>query len=353
MRDGTTPKGRGASFNTPNRFEKTHLEPIDIEVPYNEDEPQIKTSFFKDTSKSILAKNDSPDLQFAYSINPYRGCEHGCIYCYARPSHEYLGFSAGLDFETKIMVKFDAPKLLEEAFQKKTWEPQLIVFSGNTDCYQPVERKLQLTRQCLEVFLKHRNPVGLITKNALILRDIDIFQEMAKLNLVHITISLTSLDPELIRKMEPRTSTPAERLRAIEELASNGIPVGVNAAPIIPGLTDEEVPAILKEAAARGATSAGYVLVRLPGAVKELFVEWVKRELPDRAGKILNRIREARNGELTDARFGSRMKGEGEIADSIISLFRLYARKYKLDRLWTPLSIHHFRRGSTGQLEIF
>ncbi len=214
MRDGSAPKGRGASFNTPNRFEKAHFEPLDIEVSY-EDEPTVKTSFFNDTSKSILAKNDSPDLHFAYSINPYRGCEHGCIYCYARPSHEYLGFSAGLDFETKIMVKSDAPRLLEETFRKKSWEPQLVVFSGNTDCYQPVERKLQLTRKCLEVFLEHRNPVGIISKNALILRDMDIFQEMAKLNLVHITISITSLDAELIRKMEPRTSTPAERLRAI------------------------------------------------------------------------------------------------------------------------------------------
>lgn len=355
MRDGTTPKGRGASFNTANRFEKLHLEPMDIDVSYeDDDERPLKTSFYSDTSKSILAKNDSPDLKFAYSINPYRGCEHGCIYCYARPSHEYLGFSAGLDFETKIMVKFDAPRLLAETFRKKNWEPQLVVFSGNTDCYQPVERKLQLTRKCLEVFLEHRNPVGLITKNALILRDLDIFQEMAKLNLVHITISLTSLDPELIRKMEPRTSIPAERLRAIAQLASHGIPVGVNAAPVIPGLTDEEVPAILKEAAARGATSASYILVRLPGAVKQLFVEWVQRELPDRAGKILNRIRDARSGELSDARFGSRMKGEGEIADSIVSLFRLNARRYHLDGPWKGLSTEHFRRNiRENQIEVF
>lgn len=356
MRDSGSHKGRGAAFNTPNRFERTHLEPLDIEVMDEEQSPPIKTAFYLDSSKTILARNDSPDLPFRYSINPYRGCEHGCIYCYARPSHEYLGFSAGLDFESKIMVKLDAPNLLEETLQKSGWEPQMVAFSGNTDCYQPVERKLQLTRQCLEVFLRYRNPVGLITKNALVLRDLDIFQEMTKYDLIHIMISITSLDAELIRKMEPRTSTPEKRLATIEALAKNGIPVGVNAAPVIPGLTDEELPAILKTAAEHGAQSAGYILLRLPGAVRNLFIDWLQRELPGRCGKVLHRIRETRHGELSDARFGSRLKGEGEIAEAINKLFKLNAQKYHLDKRWGGLSTAHFRRDGNNdkiQLDLF
>ncbi len=352
MRDSGT-KGRGASFNTPNRFEKTHLEPLDIELTYEDEAPQLKTLFFPDSSKSILSKNDSPDLPFTYSINPYRGCEHGCIYCYARPSHEYLGFSAGLDFESKIMVKLDAARLLDETLQKKNWEPQMVAFSGNTDCYQPVERKLQLTRQCLEVFLKYRNPIGLITKNTLVLRDLDIFQEMAKYDLIHIMMSITSLDDELIRKMEPRTSTPANRLKALETLAANGIRVGVNAAPIIPGLTDEELPAILKAAAERGATSAGYILLRLPGAVKPLFLDWIHREFPDRAGKVLSRIKDMRHGELSSAKFGERMRGTGEIAAAVQSLFDLHVKKYNLAKRWHGLSTAHFLRPSASQIGLF
>jgi DNA repair photolyase len=352
MRDSGSTKGRGAAFNTPNRFERTHLEPLDIEVAYEEDAPPIKTRFYLDSSKTILAKNDSPDLPFTYSINPYRGCEHGCIYCYARPSHEYLGFSAGLDFESKIMVKVDAAQLLEKELRSKSWEPQMVAFSGNTDCYQPVERKLQLTRQCLEVFLRYRNPVGLITKNASVLRDLDIFQEMARLNLIHIMISITSLDEELLRKMEPRTSTAEKRLSTIETLARSGIPVGVNVAPVIPGLTDEELPAILKAAAEHGALSAGYIMLRLPGAVKSLFINWLERELPLRAGKVLHRIRETRHGELSDARFGSRLKGEGEIAETIDKLFTLHAQKYHLNKRWGCLSTEYFRKDES-QLGLF
>lgn len=358
MRDSGTHKGRGSGFNPPNRFEKTHLEPLDIDVPYDDERPPLKTAFYPDTSKSILAKNDSPDLDFEYSINPYRGCEHGCIYCYARPSHEYLGFSAGLDFESKIIVKLDAAMLLEQTLQKKSWLPQMVAFSGNTDCYQPVERKLQLTRQCLEVFLRFRNPVGLITKNALVLRDLDLFQEMAKLNLIHIMISITTLDADLVRTMEPRTSSPANRLKTIAELAKHGIPVGVNSAPIIPGLTDEELPAILKAAAQHGATSAGYILLRLPGAVKPLFLEWLRRELPERAEKVLNRIRDTRHGGLSDPNFGTRIKGEGEIAEAVNTLFRINARKYNLDKRWSGLSTEHFVRpagakGGRSQLDLF
>jgi DNA repair photolyase len=346
-------KGRGAGFNPQNRFERTHLEPLAIDLEYEEHASQIKTLFFLDSSKSILARNDSPDLPFEYSINPYRGCEHGCIYCYARPSHEYLGFSAGLDFETKIMVKMSAARLLDEALQKKSWQPQMVAFSGNTDCYQPIERKLQLTRQCLEVFLRHRNPVGMITKNVLVLRDIDILQEMAKLQLVHVMISITSLRPDLISVMEPRTPTPMKRLKAIEELAKYCIPVGVNAAPIIPGLTDEELPAILKAAADHGATSAGYILVRFPYAVRQLFFDWVERNFPERAGKILTRIQDTRDGNVSDSRFGTRMTGEGEFAETIKALFKLHAAKYNLNRRWSGLTTEHFRREARGQMEIF
>jgi DNA repair photolyase len=348
----TTTKGRASSFNPPNRFEKHHLEPIEIDIPY-EEAPPVPTTFYNDTSRTILAKNDSPDIPFTFSINPYRGCEHGCIYCYARPSHEYLGFSAGLDFESKIMVKMDAPQLLEEALQKKSWKPQIVAFSGNTDCYQPVERKLQLTRKCLEVFLNYRNPVGMITKNALVLRDADILQEMSRLNLVHVMLSITTLDPDLARIMEPRTSSPINRLKTVKTLAEKGITVGVNVAPIIPGLTDEEIPAILNAAVEHGAYSAYYMLLRLPGAVEPLFLDWVRRTLPDRAGKIINRIKDTRGGRMSDSRFGSRMKGQGEIANAVETLFRLNARKLKLNRRWEDLSVEHFRHPAPQQTSLF
>jgi DNA repair photolyase len=346
-------KGRAAGFNTANRFEKTRLEPLDIDITYEEALPPLPTVFYNDTSKTILAKNDSPDLDFTYSINPYRGCEHGCIYCYARPSHEYLGFSAGLDFESKIMVKMDAPQLLEAALRKKSWEPQMVAFSGNTDCYQPVERKLQLTRKCLEVFLNFRNPVGMITKNALVTRDSDLIAEMSKLNLIHVMLSITTLNAELARTMEPRTSSPENRLKAIEQLAGQNIPVGVNVAPIIPGLTDEEIPAILKAAHEHGASSAGYILLRLPGAVEPLFLDWLRRELPDRAGKIISRIKDTRNGGLSDARFGSRQRGEGEIARTIHDLFKLNAQRFNLAKRWSGLSTEHFRSGRVEQMNLF
>jgi DNA repair photolyase len=344
-------RGRGSGFNTPNRFEKLHRIPVEVEG--EDDGRQVRTAYYEDTTRSILARNDSPDLDFTYSINPYRGCEHGCIYCYARPSHEYLGFSAGLDFETRIMVKQKAPELLAQAFRKKSWEPQVVVMSGNTDCYQPVERKLRITRRCLEVFLAFRNPVGVITKNALILRDLDVLRELARLDLVHVMISITSLDPDLILKMEPRTASPALRLETIAELSRNGIPVGVNAAPIIPGLTDEELPAILRESAARGATSAGTIMIRLPGPVAPLFSEWVTRTLPDRAGKIMNRIKDMRSGGLSDARFGTRQTGEGEIAESIAALYRVHVARYGLDRRWSSLTTTHFRRNGAEEATLF
>jgi DNA repair photolyase len=313
----------------------------------------VPTIYYRDASRSILSKNDSPDIPFTFSINPYRGCEHGCIYCYARPSHEYLGFSAGLDFESKIMVKMDAPWLLDQAFRRRSWIPQTVALSGNTDCYQPVERHLQLTRQCLEVFLRYRNPTSIVTKNALVVRDLDILQEMAEHNIVHVMMSVTSLDPDLIRRMEPRTTTPSRRLEAVERLASRGIPVGVNAAPVIPGLTDEEIPAILKAAADHGATSAGYTLVRLPGSVEPLFFDWLKREFPERARKIRSRIGETRRGRATDSRFGTRMSGEGEIARTIQSLFDLHATKYHLQNRVCGMSIDGFRNPIPAQPDLF
>jgi DNA repair photolyase len=346
-------KGRGAAFNPPNRFEQLQYQPLEVELEYEDERPPFRTQFYDDTSRSILAKNDSPDISFTYSINPYRGCEHGCVYCYARPSHEYLGFSAGLDFESKIMVKRNAPWLLEDTLSKKSWVPQTVTISGNTDCYQPAERLFRLTRSCLEVFLRFRNPAGIITKNALILRDLDILQEMARLNTVHVLISMITLDADLVRKMEPRTATPSARLHAMKELARHGIPVGLNLAPVIPGLTDQEIPALLKAAADNGATAAAFSPVRLPGAVEPLFVEWIRRNFPDRADKVLNRIKSIHDGKLNDSRFGSRMTGKGEIAKVIHDLFDLHASRYGLDKGWEELATKHFLRPKGAQGELF
>jgi DNA repair photolyase len=343
--------GRGAGGNPPNRFERLHLEPL----PSGEADAgeRSETRFFRDSSRSILAKNESPDLPFRYSINPYRGCEHGCIYCYARPSHEYLGFSSGLDFETRIMVKPDAPRLLAETFRSTRWTAQTVALSGNTDCYQPAERTLNLTRRCLQVFLAYRNPVSVVTKNVLIIRDIDILQEMAKLGIVHVTVSVTTLDAELARRMEPRTASPLKRLETIRNLAECDIPVGVNLAPVIPGLTDEEIPEILRASSEAGAGTAGFLMLRLPGTVRDLFLEWMERTLPERAGKIRSRILDIRGGAMNDSRFGTRGTGEGESARTIGALFEVSARKHGLRTGWDPLATHHFRREPSGRLALF
>ena len=351
----STTKGRGATFNPPNRFEELHLEPMEHDSSFVDEEEvrKIPTKFFVDDSKTVLAKNDSPDLGFGYSLNPYRGCEHGCIYCYARPSHEYLGFSSGIDFETRIMVKLDAPKLLAGAFASATWKPQVVALSGNTDCYQPIERKLELTRQCLRVFLDFRNPVSIITKNALVQRDLDILKEMGKLNTVSVTVSVTTLNNQLARMMEPRTSSPVKRLEAMKLLAKNGIRTGVLVAPVIPGLTDEEIPSILKAAASSGAQYAGYTLLRLPYAIKDLFQDWLKRTIPERAQKVLSRIRDVRGGKLNDSTFGKRMKGEGHIAESIRQLFQASHRKHFGESPKFRLACRHFRRPGDPQLGMF
>lgn len=351
-RELPTRRGRGARFNPPNRFEPFHLE----EDPAGLDDDelrQVQTEYFVDHTKSILAKNDSPDVGFTFSINPYRGCEHGCIYCYARPSHEFLGFSAGLDFETKILVKESAPELLSQAFQKASWEPQVIALSGNTDPYQPLERRLELTRRCLEVFLKHRNPVAIITKNYMVTRDADLLEEMARLNLVTVALSITTLKADLVAAMEPRTSRPERRLKAIEELARRGIPVSVNVAPVVPGLTDDEMPAILKAAAERGATHAGYIIMRLPGPVKDLFLDWIERAYPDRVNKIVHRLESLRGERLTDSRFGKRMRGEGEWSELVSRLFRMACRRHGLNGGFRQLSTVHFRRLRHGQQNLF
>jgi DNA repair photolyase len=339
-------KGRGTGLNLKNRFEQLQYEELDESCDYFEDEEDRKpqTVYFRDNSKSLINKVDSPDLGLMYSMNPYRGCEHGCIYCYARPTHGYLGFNSGLDFETKIMVKEDAPRILAEEFNKRKWEPHTVVMSGNTDCYQPLERKLEITRKCLEVFLKFRNPVAIITKNALIQRDMDVLKELSELNLVRVVISITSLRAEITRVMEPRTARPLRRLETVRRLTDIGVPVSVNTAPIIPGLTDEEIPALLKAAAEAGALSASMILVRLPWQNKELFEEWARREFPDRADKILNRITEIHGGKLYNSEFHTRMTGQGKWADAIKSIFTLNKEKYGLNKSGPPLSIEHFRR---------
>jgi DNA repair photolyase len=345
-------RGRGAAVNPPNRFERLHVQLDPAELTEDE-RRQVATEVLRDTSRSALSRNDSPDLPFRWSTNPYRGCEHACPYCYARPTHEFLGFSAGLDFETRIVAKPDLPDLLSQAFQKSSWTPELVVLSGNTDPYQPVERKLELTRRCLEVFVRHRNPVGVITKNALVLRDLDLLQELAALDLVHVTISLTTLRDEIAGPMEPRASRPAARLHAIEQLAAAGIPVGVNAAPLIPGLTDEELPAILEAAAGHGATMAGYMVVRLPGPVEGIFTEWLRRTFPDRADRVLNRIRESRGGKINESRFGHRMRTQGPWAAVLDQLFRTACARHGLGRRFPVVATSHFQRMPGGQLGLF
>lgn len=353
---GSQPKqnltqGRGTPENPPNRFEKL----VYVRDPESIDpeEPSPKTQFLRDVSKSLISYNDSPDVGFEASINPYRGCEHGCIYCYARPYHEYLGFSSGLDFETKILVKENAPKLLSDELASKRWQPKVLAISGVTDPYQPIERKLQLTRQCLDVLAEFRNPVIIITKNQLVARDVDLLKELASFDAAAVCLSVTTLDAELARVMEPRTSTPANRLEAIQTLAEAGVPVRVLVAPIIPGLTDHETPSIIKAAAKAGASHAGYVVVRLPHSVGELFEGWLEEHFPDRKKKVLNRIREMRGGKLNDPNFGSRMKGEGVFADQIKSMFKLACRKSGIEGGGMELSVSAFRRPRGPQLSLF
>jgi DNA repair photolyase len=325
-------RGRGASWSPANRFEKLHVDLGDSDVVQvgqdDVERPRRATQYFRDGTKTIISRNNSPDVGFETSVNPYRGCEHGCIYCYARPTHEYLGFSAGLDFESKIMVKMDAPELLKVELESPLWKPQVLVMSGVTDPYQPVERKLRITRGCLEVLARFRNPVAIITKNGLVTRDLDLLSELATYNAAAVNISVTSLDSKLQRVLEPRTSLPEARLDAISQLRAAGIPTGVMVAPIIPGLTDHEVPRILEACAKAGAQFAGYTIVRLPWAVAPLFEHWLEERFPDRKEKILGRIRDLRgNGKLNNSQWRTRMTGEGIFAEQIASLFGIGCRR--------------------------
>jgi DNA repair photolyase len=325
LNDGKSIKGRGAAVNPANRFEQITLE---RDTDWNpEEDPAPRTVFLRDTSQTIINYNDSPDIPFNASLNPYRGCEHGCAYCYARPFHEYLGFSAGLDFETKIMVKTDAPALLRHELSSPKWQPQTIAMSGVTDCYQPAERRFRITRGCLEVLAEFRNPVGIVTKNHLVTRDLDVLRELARFNAVAVYVSVTTLDSTLAASLEPRTSMPAMRLRAVEQLSAAGVPVGVMVAPVIPAINEPEIPAILAAARQAGARTAAYVTLRLPFAVKDVFTDWLARHFPDRQEKVLNRIRSLRDGKLNDPNFGSRMSGQGIFADQIQQLFEVAARK--------------------------
>lgn len=345
-------RGRGAAANTPNRFERLHVE-MDPETT-DPDEPGPATRFFRDDTKKVIARNDSPDVGFAHSLNPYRGCEHGCIYCFARPFHEYLGLSAGLDFESRIMVKEDAPDLLRQELMSRGWKGEPIALSGVTDPYQPVERRLQLTRRCLRVLAEFGNPVAVITKNHLVSRDVDLLGALAAKGAAAVFISITTLEPALQRSMEPRASIPARRLDAIRTLRGAGVPVGVLVAPVIPGLTDHEMPAILAAAAEAGAGSAGYVPLRLPHAVAGLFSDWLEANYPDRKEKVLGRVRGMRGGKLYDSSWGERMRGKGEYADQLRSLFRVACRKAGLNERELKLSSAGFRRPDPrGQLSLF
>lgn len=344
-------RGRGAADNPPNRYEAARFvpEPEDGDDP----EPEPGTEFIRDATRTIIATNDSPDVGFDASINPYRGCEHGCIYCYARPTHEYLGFSAGLDFETKVLVKEGAPGLLRRELSSSRWVPKVVALSGVTDPYQPAERRLRLTRRCLEVLAEFRNPVGLITKSRLITRDLDLLSALAGHGAAAAFLSVTTLDPDLARAMEPRASPPAFRLEAIAALAGAGVPVGVLVAPVVPGLTDHEVPAILEAAADAGARFAGYTLLRLPGAVAGLFEDWLGRHLPDRKDRVLGRIRSLRGGKLNEGRFGVRMGGQGPFAALIEQLFDATCRRVALPRRVPALSTSAFRRPGERQARLF
>ena len=344
------PHGRGATFNPVNRFERIEIEP-DPDAPRGEG--QVATVLLRDTSRSVITRNDSPDIPFDASLNPYRGCEHGCAYCYARPTHEYLGFSAGIDFESRILVKEEAPALLQRELASPGWRPRVLALSGVTDPYQPFERRLGVTRRCLEVLAACRHPVAVITKNRLIARDADLLAELASHGAAMASLSITTLDVELARKLEPRASAPRDRLRAVAELTAAGVPVTVMVAPVVPGLTDHELPAILEAAAAAGAVGAGCLPVRLPGAVAPLFEAWLEEHYPERKEKVLNRIRSLRGGKLNDPRFGHRMRGEGVYAEQIRALFETARRRAGLERRRVELSTAAFRRPGGDQLALF
>lgn len=341
------PSGRGSTLKPRNRF--LGVEYVEDFEHFEGDEEFLaelgrsRTVYQADTSRTIVSENDSPDLAFRYSLNPYRGCAHGCAYCYARPTHEYLGLNAGIDFETKIFIKDEAPKMLREFLARPKYQPDVIQISGVTDCYQPIERKWELTRGCLEVALESRQPISIITKNALVVRDLDLFREMAAQNLIQIFLSVTSLRQRLTRVLEPRTSSPMARLRAIEALSKAGVPVGMMTAPIIPGLNDSEIPAILRAGSNAGALRAQYTMLRLPLTVRPVFEAWLKEHAPAEEERVLNGIRATRGGKMNDAEFGSRMRGEGLRAEQVAQTFEVFRRKCGLDGEMPRLDASRFR----------
>jgi DNA repair photolyase len=351
-------RGRGSTSNPSGRFERLAYDDADLDVVQPDEFDDIgparpRTEFFRDSSASIVARNQSPDVGFDASVNPYRGCEHGCAYCYARPTHEFLGLSAGLDFETKIFVKEKAPDLLRATLSSPSWKPTPLALSGVTDPYQPVERRLQLTRRVLEVLAEFRHPVIVVTKNHLVTRDVDLLASLAEYRAVSVYVSVTTLDAALARTMEPRTSSPERRLEAIAVLARAGIPTGVLVAPVVPALTDSEIPSILERAAAAGARYAGHVVLRLPHGVKSIFEEWLVTHYPDRKEKVLARVRALRGGRLYQARFGERMGGTGIFAEQIQTLFEASRRKYGLSERGPAPSTASFRRPGPAQRGLF
>jgi len=347
--------GRGAVRDLPNRFEKLAMD-LDPDVvqtdPDAEGEalPNPKTTFLEDSSESIIVRNNSPDLGYGAGINPYRGCEHGCAYCYARPYHEYLGFSAGLEFETKIMVKRRAAELLRRELSAPKYVPEVLGMSGVTDCYQPAERHFRITRSCLEVLAEFRNPVTIITKNFLVTRDLDVLKELASYQAVQVFISITTLNADLAAKMEPRASRPAHRLRAVEMLARAGVPVGVSVAPIIPGLNDREIPAVLEAAKAAGASDAFHTMLRLPHGVKDVFQEWLKLNFPEKLERILGTVRAVRGGKLNSSAFVTRMRGEGNYAEQIHGMFHVFRERLGFGTGMRKLRTDHFRRAGDRQM---
>ncbi|GAB3817566.1 PA0069 family radical SAM protein [Pontibacter rugosus] len=346
-------KGRGAQFNPNNPYLKQeyvaeHVEGIDEAMLSN-----TKTEFFKESPKKIVNTIESPDLGLSYSMNPYQGCEHGCIYCYARNTHQYWGYGAGLDFERKIIVKENAAEVLARQLENSNWKVMPIMLSGNTDCYQPIEAKKQLTRELLKVLLQYRHPVSIITKNALILRDLDLLQELNQYDLVHVSISITTLEEDLRQKLEPRTATAAKRLDVVRQLSAVGMPVNVMVAPIIPGLNDSEIPQIIRHSAEAGASNAAYTIVRLNGSIGPIFEDWIQQAFPDKAAKVLNQIADCHGGKLHDSRFGTRMSGEGKFAEAIANLFRMSKLKYLAGRSMKPYNYDHFIQRKGKQLNLF
>ena len=360
QKEPTTYKnGRGAQLNPHNRFASHQYKTEDSYLEYlrlnGEDvSQQRKTKIIEVFPKSIVNKVVSPDVGMNWSLNPYQGCEHGCAYCYARSSHEYWGYSAGSEFEENILVKKNAPELLENLLYKKSWKPETIVLSGNTDCYQPVERELKITRQLLEIFLKFKHPVGIITKNALIQRDLDIVEELAALNLIAVNISITSLDEDLRRKLEPRTASAKKRIETVKSLSNIGIPVNVMMAPIIPGLNSHEVMNLAETVADAGASSIAYTMVRLNGQIAEIFKDWCEVHYPDRADKIIHQIEETHGGALNDSNFGRRMRGDGKVAENVSAMMKLARKRFFKGRSIKPLTTSLFERpAKDGQISLF